>query len=67
MPTLRELFNKMEELEKRVQSVESENKSLKNLIYGDKIPTPQEINPNSIGVRNTNVESGFDFKRKSDR
>ena len=66
MPTLRELLEKIDALEKRVEAVEAENQSLRNLIYGDRIPTPQEINPD-IGTKNTEKYSVFDFKRKSDR
>ena len=66
MPTLRELFEKIDALEKRVETVEAENQSLRNLIYGDRIPTPQEINPD-IGTKNMDSYSIFDFKRKSDR
>lgn len=66
MPTLRELFEKIDALEGRVEAVEAENQSLRNLIYGDRIPTPQEINPD-IGTKNMDSYSVFDFKRKSDR
>lgn len=66
MPTFRELFEKIDALEGRVEAVEAENQSLRNLIYGDRIPTPQEINPD-IGTKNMDSYSVFDFKRKSDR
>jgi len=66
MPTLRELFEKIDALEGRIEAVEEQNQSLRNLIYGDRIPTPEELNPD-IGTKNTDKYSVFDFKRKSDR
>ena len=66
MPTLKELFEKVDALEGRIEAVEAQNQSLRNLIYGDKIPTPEELNPD-IGKKNTDKYSVFDFKRKSDR
>ena len=66
MPTFRELFEKIDALEGRIEAVEAQNKSLRNLIYGDRIPTPEELNPD-IGTKNTDKYSVFDFKRKSDR
>lgn len=66
MPTFRELFEKIDALEGRIEAVEEQNQSLRNLIYGDRIPTPEELNPD-IGTKNTDKYSVFDFKRKSDR
>ena len=65
MPTLRELFEKIDALEGRIEAVEEQNQSLwEPYFYGDRIPTPEELNPD-IGTKNTDKYSVFDFREGS--
>lgn len=60
MPTFKELFEKMENLETRICELESERDYWKSRSK-DKVPAPWEINQ-----KNTDNPE-FDFKRMSDR